>query len=173
MQASIQTAFSRANTLVLGSPSTQNCSAVSLEAQFVGHALGIIQRETEEAHSLFGARMKLISELGQLQDECSIPNWDGEESAPLSESAVRNAEKLIRLLPENLPMPEVSPEPDGSISLDWMPSQRRILSLSVGDDDYIPFAWLRGISRGRGVADSRSKEFPVEILGLLQVILQK
>lgn len=55
-------------------------------------------------------------------------------------------------LPENLPMPEVAAEPDGSISLDWIASRFRMFSVSVGANNRVAYAWLDGSEKGHAVA---------------------
>ena len=40
--------------------------------------------------------------------------------------------EFIRALLDDLPLPEFAPEPDGSISPDWIQSRNRLFSISVG-----------------------------------------
>ena len=36
---------------------------------------------------------------------------------------------FIRFLPNDIPMPDAGPEPDGEIALDWMESRTRVIAL--------------------------------------------
>lgn len=80
------------------------------------------------------------------------PNWDGYGAEPVNPLALRRAEGVIASLPDGLPRPECSIEPDGCVSLDWMPAPHRTLSVSVGAGDCLPYAWVDGTDRGQAVA---------------------
>ncbi len=102
--------------------------------------------------ALFGPKADLISHLSLLGGECLEENWDGYGAAPVRPGALRGAEELIASLPEDVPLPECLIEPDGCISLDWMPGPNRTLTVSVGESDRIPYAWVDGTDRGHAVA---------------------
>lgn len=74
------------------------------------------------------------------------------------------AEAFLRALPDGLPMPEFASEPDGSISLDWIQSRTRVLSLSVGRGDRLAYAWIDGADRGHGAARFDGSSVPARIL---------
>lgn len=80
------------------------------------------------------------------------PNWDGYGAEPVNLLALRRAEDLLASLPGDLPRPECSVEPDGCVSLDWMPAPHRTLSVSVGAGEGLPYAWVDGTHRGHAVA---------------------
>ncbi|MES2996895.1 MAG: hypothetical protein V4733_08805 [Verrucomicrobiota bacterium] len=84
--------------------------------------------------------------------ECSEENWDGYGGAAVEGSAVKLAREVIRSLPEDIPMPEFSVEPDGCIALDWQPSHIRNFTLSAGKSHRLPYAWMDGTERGYAVA---------------------
>jgi len=65
--------------------------------------------------------------------------------------AFLEAREVICRLPSDIPVPEVSTEPDGAISFDWMPSKRRIFSLTVSGNRNFPWAMLDGSNTSRGV----------------------
>ena len=71
------------------------------------------------------------SQIMALANECAEAGWDGNEAIPLHWAAARTAEEFIHAMPDDLPLPEFAPEPDGSISLDWVQSRNRLFSLSV------------------------------------------
>jgi hypothetical protein len=92
------------------------------------------------------------------------PNWDGYGAEPVNLLALRRAEGVITSLPDDLPQPECSVEPDGCVSLDWMPAPHRTLSVSVGAGDRLPYAWVDGTDRGHAVAMLVDGQLPARIL---------
>jgi len=106
-----------------------------------------------------------------LANECGEPGWDGNDALPLDHLAVFKAIALILALPEGVPLPEFAPEPDGSISLDWISSRNRLFSLSVGTGDRLSYAWLDGTDKGHAVARFDGKSVPPRILEGIRSIL--
>ena len=106
-----------------------------------------------------------------LANECGEPGWDGNDALPLDHLAVFKAVAFIRALPEEVPLPEFGPEPDGSISLDWISTRNRLFSLSVGTGDSLPYAWLDGTDKGHAVARFDGKSIPPRVLEGIKSIL--
>ena len=78
--------------------------------------------------------------------------------------AMINAEAFVRALPIGVPLPEFAPEPDGSVSLDWIQSRTRKFSLSVGRSQRLAYAWLDGTDSGHGVATFDGSIIPPRII---------
>src|SRR5947209_7145990 len=110
------------------------------------------EEERENSEALFGPVSALISELHRLQDECSEPDWDGYGALPMSKTGAARAEAFIRALPTGIDLPELAPEPDGAVSLDWSPSKSRLFTLSVGPHSMLAYAWIDGLERGHAIA---------------------
>jgi len=108
--------------------------------------------------------MPLGFDLAALVIECSEPDWDGAGANALDVSAVLNAQNFIRALPADIPMPDLAPDPDGSISLDWIQSQHRLFSVSVGPGARIAYAWLDGGERGHAVAPFDGDTIPARVI---------
>jgi hypothetical protein len=106
-----------------------------------------------------------------LAAECAEMGWDGDGGAPIAVRAAMQAAELIRALPKDLPLPEFAPEPDGSISMDWIQSQHRLFSLSVGEGSRLAYAWLDGTDRGHGVARFDGVTVPPRILEAINRII--
>ena len=112
-----------------------------------------------------------VSRIRALAKECAEPGWDGADARPLDHRAAISAEEFIRALPHELPAPEVSPEPDGSLSLDWIRSRERLFSVSVGTTNRLAYAWLNGTKSGHGTADFDGETIPRRIMeGIVAVV---
>jgi hypothetical protein len=139
-------------------------SAVSAEAESVRLNASIVVEQVHRSVALFGPKAALISTLAALGEECREPNWDGYGAEPANLRALRRAEDLIASLPDDVPLPECAIEPDGCVSLDWMPAPYRTLTVSVGGSDRLPYAWVDGTDRGHAVARLVDGQLPPRIL---------
>lgn len=139
-------------------------TAVSAEAKIVRKAAANVLFKGEQSEALFGIRNAAVSQLIELFENCREADWDGAGADPLNGEALYRAIQFVRLLPANLPMPEFAPEPDGSVSLDWMHSKRRRLSVSIGRSDRLAYAWLDGTRKGHAVERFDAQTIPVRIL---------
>lgn len=109
-------------------------------------------------------KASVLSQVQALVKECARSGWDADEAEPISKGAAIRAADFIRALPEGFPLPELAPEPDGSISFDWIRSRSRLLSLSVGTSDRLPYAWVDGGDHGHAVVVFDGKNIPSDIL---------
>lgn len=139
-------------------------SAVSEEAESVRQNASIVVEQHYRSVALFGPKAKLISSLSTLGGECREPDWDGYGAEPVNLRALQYAEDLIASLPDGIPLPECSIEPDGCVSLDWMPAPHRTLTMSVGENGRLPYAWVDGTDRGHAVGRLLDGELPTRIL---------
>lgn len=139
-------------------------SAVSREARTVGDSASAFVASTERSVALFGAKSHLLNRIYEVAAECSCASWDGEEGAAISPAVVNRAIHFIRVLPEDMTLPEVGPEPDGSISFDWIVGRARVFSVSVGMTNRLAYAWIDGTDRGHGVSRFYGDTAPVRVL---------
>jgi hypothetical protein len=147
-------------------------SAVSFEAEALQNAVTEVVSWTERSQALFGSKAAVISSLRALASECNAPDWDGENANAMSPIALLNAENFIRALPDAIPLPELAPEPDGSVSLDWIQARNRLFSLSISSTDRLAFAWLDGSDKGHGVARFDGQTVPPRILMGIQSVAE-
>lgn len=149
-------------------------SAVSPEAATVLRAASSIVQQAERSVALFGDKATALSSLRELAIECSEDDWDAAGAKAINLDALTRAEQFLRALPSNVPMPECSPEPDGSISFDWLESRRRMFSVSISNSDRLAFAWLNGSDRGHGVARFDGHVVPEHVLfGIRSIVGQR
>jgi hypothetical protein len=139
-------------------------NAVSPEAYAVQQAAAEVVKSAERSQALFGEKAAALSQLAALATQCAEQGWDGENAAAIDPSAVLMAEHFLRALPDGIPLPEFAPEPDGSISLDWIRSRNRLFSLTVGRSNRLAYAWLDGADKGHGVARFDGQNVPPRVL---------
>jgi hypothetical protein len=113
---------------------------------------------------LYGPRTEAISEILSVVATHCRPDWDGEGAEAISQLAADRAIAFIRALPRGVPVPEIAPEHDGSISLDWIDSRSRVLSISIGVSDRLAVAWLDGTNQGHAVERFDGERIPPLIL---------
>lgn len=149
----------------------RNDSAISPEAKYAVTTASAVMRSAENSQALFGAKAVSISSLQSMADECVGDDWDGNGALGIDPLAVWNAQDFIRALPAGFPLPEFAPEPDGSISLDWICSRHRLFSLTVGAGNRLAYAWLDGTDKGHGVAQFDGVTVPSRILSEIRPIV--
>jgi hypothetical protein len=139
-------------------------TAVSPEADTIRRSVLAARESIHESIWLFGLRRNAVSEVFEVAAKHSQAGWDGEGAEPVSAHAVNRAIAFIQALPRSVPVPEIAAEPDGSISLDWIDSRSRVLSISIGVSDRLAVAWLDGTNQGHAVERFDGERIPPLIL---------
>lgn len=105
------------------------------------------QEETtgSSADGMTGVRQlqDLLRKLNEVFVEAKEQDWDGNNAEPVSDSTYYNATRLLTVLPENLPAPEISPDNDGYIEFEWYKNGRSF-SLYVTDSNLVLYAGFYG-----------------------------
>jgi len=130
-----------------------------------------IQNQTESSVALFGEKDQIMSTIYEIAETCKTADWDGYGALPLSTKSVSYGVQFVRLLPDRSPMPEVSPEPDGVLALEWAASKSRRLSISFCDSDRIAYAWLDGSDRGHAIARFDGQAIPQRVQDAIDSIM--
>ncbi len=86
----------------------------------------------------------IYKDIYNIYRECSVSDWDGYGAIAIPERAFNEAIQLLDLLPSNLPLPEVSPEPTGEIVFEWYKKKQHVFVISVGGKSTISYAGLFG-----------------------------
>ena len=86
----------------------------------------------------------VLDELDDIYKECSTKDWDGYGAVPIIETTYREAETVIRSLPSFVPPPDILPEPDGGIGLDWDKGEGFSFTISVSGKNVLTYAGLFG-----------------------------
>lgn len=103
-----------------------------------------------ETISLGRSRMDTGFQLVDVFCQSSKPNWDGYDALPVSQETFVNAKTFLDAFPANLPMPELSVDPDGEISFEWYATPRKVFSISIGAGNVLTYAGLFGTSKVQG-----------------------
>jgi len=86
------------------------------------------------------------------------------DTAPITSDTATQALKFALLLPNSLPIPEISPDPDGDISFDWISKTGKMFSASIDRSGRIAYAGRFGErSKVHGI-EQLSESLPQEIL---------
>lgn len=148
-------------------------SGYSAEAGIVRGRRREISEDFEKSEALFGARNWLLEELLSIRQDYSVPDWDGYGAVAVSGAAVELAELFVRALSAELPMPEVSVEPDGEVELGWFVTKTKQLSVSLGRSSRVAYAWIDGGDHGHGVAVFDGETIPKKIIEGIRDVTNK
>jgi len=109
--------------------------------------------------------------LHQLPVECAKDDWDGYGAEAVKATALLRAEAFVRALPDDIPLPEVSVEPDGAVAFDWMPLPSKTFTLSVNEGNRLAYAWIDGTDRGHAAVKFEGVEIPSRVLTDLERLI--
>lgn len=143
-------------------------SGVSEEAQSLSRIERDVSEALEQSQALFGRTSEAVSSLWDLAADHAKADWDGYGAKPVSLESLVLAERLIRSMPHDLPVPEFSVDPDGDISFDWIAGRQKIYSLSVGTSMRLACAWRSGSDHGHEVIRFDGQSIPQRVLFQVQ-----
>jgi hypothetical protein len=110
-------------------------------------------------------------ELMDVWDECKEPDWDGYGADPVSLPVIQQVERLLGVLPADLPPPSFGAEPDGSITMEWYRRTDWVLSVSIDRTDTVHYAWRLGNQQSCGSCGVRD-QFPSQLLDVIRELFQ-
>ncbi len=109
------------------------------------------------------------SALHAIQDFAKLEkDWDGYGALPIHETIVKIAGQFINSLPDHLPYPDLTPDTNGTISMDWE-TREGIAHLEVGKTRYSLY-----IKRHIGSAvlrDGKSAALAIDVAYLISALL--
>ena len=82
----------------------------------------------------------IIDEIESIASECSEKNWDGYDAAPIHRDSVNAAIQFLHGIQISQPIPDVVPEPDGDLALEWEIDADNWLIVSFHGTSFIHFA---------------------------------
>jgi hypothetical protein len=122
------------------------------------------------SYAMRSATERALGDLDQVQTEAAQDGWDGYQGRALQPLAYLYAKLFLTTLPTTAPIPEVSADPDGEVSLDWRFGERKVLTVSIGPTGRCSFAWMIGQSTFRGT-DWIEDEIPASIVFALSQLV--
>jgi hypothetical protein len=147
-------------------------TAVSSDAEHVrNQAVAMVER-VERSDALFGTKAAVVSALWSLKQSHAEVGWDGGHARPVEGDAIFKALAFVRSMPDGTAMPEVGVEPDGMVTLDWLPSRHRMLSVTfASDSERLAYAWIDGTDRGNAVERFDGVSVPKRLLQAIRSIM--
>lgn len=115
----------------------------------VNSILGRVVRRLHFLASEHG-RHDEIDKLLALPQQYRVANWNGEGAAPISEAAFHEARTFLQKLPTTFPLPEVVPEPDGYLGLEWYANKWLLYVVSFNGKGALSCSGLIGPERTYG-----------------------
>ncbi len=95
----------------------------------------------------------ILNELEEILISCHQDNWDGYGANAISFNTYLGAREIIHMLNSaflNVPMPEITPEPDGDIAFEWNDDYGRTFLFSIDDNQTLTYAGIFGSSKTHG-----------------------
>lgn len=77
------------------------------------------------------------------------------------------ARRLLDTLPNGFPAPEMGIDPDGEVALDWIRSNRTMVSVSAGVTDQLSFAARFDDGTSHGII-RHTQGFPLPVVDMLR-----
>lgn len=87
---------------------------------------------------------KAFPDLGRIARDCAYADWDGYRAEPISQSTCNRAGVFLALLPTWMIAPDIVPESDGDIAVEWYAAPERTFSISIGAIGPLHYAGLLG-----------------------------
>ncbi|HWP90751.1 MAG TPA: hypothetical protein VNN20_00935 [Thermodesulfobacteriota bacterium] len=100
-----------------------------------------------------GCNSEILNELEEIRISCHQDNWDGYGANAISYETYLGAREVIHMLNSaflNVPMPEITPEPDGDIAFEWNDGHGRTFLFSIDDNQTLTYAGIFGAGKTHG-----------------------
>lgn len=84
------------------------------------------------------------AELGRLARECAEVGWDGFTGKAIPNVVLVRAARFLCALPPWMAAPDIVPEADGNVAIEWYFAPHRSFSVSIGEQGALHYAGLFG-----------------------------
>ncbi len=107
-----------------------------------------------------GNYQELMDELLEVIQETRAEGWDGYNGESVRAASIEQAAVFLKQWPAEFPNPEISVDPDGEISFDWIKNKYLTFSISFSGHGHISYAGLIGANsiRGKEIFDEEIPE---------------
>ena len=114
----------------------------STEAESIAEGKQSILNRLLETFSM-GERFRNISQrTAEIASIACVRGWDGYDRLPVTFGTYMHAAFFMHTLPEHLPLPELSADPDGAISMEWYRMPDWIFSISIDDTGKLDYSGI-------------------------------
>lgn len=120
---------------------------VSLENVYFGAQINSSHYETslsrrdepEQSNILVSTVFDRAEALDRIESITLLPeNWDGYGADQIDSSCIENTKHVLSMLPNYVPSPEIYPNPNGTITMDWGTNDKS-LSIEIGNNNFSSF----------------------------------
>lgn len=122
----------------------------SLAAEHVDELVVEICRHLLQPVTLTRVFQEGMGELNAVAAAAVMPGWDGYDAQPVDAGAYTKAARFLSLLPTLTPVPTISIDADGEVSMSWDLDRDWVFSVSVGRSGRLSYAGLLGESKAYG-----------------------
>ena len=162
----LATAMKRGGLLAPMVPS----SGIGTDAAIVAERIDKVCQHLWESVTL-----RRVTELGWIEladaaHDAAVQNWDGYGARKIDPLAYREAERFLGALPTTTPVPDVSVDPDGEVSISWNVEPDWVFSVSIGPSGRLSYAGLFGTSKAYGT-EWFANEIPEAVLDSITRLL--
>lgn len=138
---------------------------VSDAARHVHESMWRAHRALQQSAAM-GIEDILREDLFDAWTESNSPDWNGYEAVAVSSDACREMTRFLEALPLGINKPTIAPDPRGCLSVEWYRNPRRVLSISVSNDN-LHYAALLGANKTYGT-EAFFGQIPQNILELIR-----
>jgi len=89
--------------------------------------------------------------LDEVFDRCSRRGWDGHRAQAISRATYDRARLFLESLPSTVPAPDIVPETDGDIAIEWERGPQHMFSVSIGAMGRVNFVGVYGEEERHGI----------------------
>lgn len=115
---------------------------------------------------------RAFADLAQIARDCSAEGWDGYGAKAITRATCSRTEAFLNDLPNWMPVPDVVPEADGEIAIEWYLAEDWTFSVSIGAKGPLHYAGLFGDEdEVHGVKAFDGVAIPDEILQFIRKVL--
>jgi hypothetical protein len=87
---------------------------------------------------------RAFADLARVAHECANERWDGYNAKAISVATCERVRAFLSDLPVWMPAPDVVPEADGEVAIEWYVAPNQTLSISIGEAGPLHYAGLFG-----------------------------
>ncbi|HVY22291.1 MAG TPA: hypothetical protein VG962_02970 [Steroidobacteraceae bacterium] len=113
-----------------------------------------------------------FTKLASIASDCSQPAWDGYAAKAISKETINRTIEFLNDLPIWMEAPDVVPESDGDIAIEWYLAPNRIYSVSIGAKGPLHFSGLFGPDKERHGVEAFDGKISEDILNDIKKLLR-